>query len=495
MTLRYTRLMKFHKIDNSLLLLFSWLLIGSVTTVAGFLGLLYWPLSFMLLLPIGLVLFHGYELVKKVINLRQQAHFRTQRFLVICLGLVWLLHATGIWVPETGFDAVWYHLPIVHRFVEHHRIYYIIQYYQSLNPLFTDLIFLLGYQIGGEIGAKFVAYLFGLSLIILSYRLARLVVPPVYSLLTVLLISSFQVVAWQASSFYIDVAKALFEIGALYFLLKQVSLPKKTNNKEFVLSAWSFGASLASKLFSILLIPVFGVIVAMVYLRNDKQWRQGIIGVGLFLGIAVSIALPYYIFSYYHTLSPIHAIEVPLKILGEIGGESNLVRYLVDHFIKLPFSLWYFVISKDYISPLLIFFLPLGLYHGWKYFLGMSIKKNNASHQQLIIMALFTLSQWIIWWFLPPLSTRYALSGFIVLGVLVVKLMYYFKHSNLLLFRTSLTLLILAIVLNLLPRLVVTGRNLKYIFTNQTRTHYLEQFYDGNIDASLKSWQKLYQKP
>src|SRR5690606_12153593 len=148
------------------------------------------------------------------------------------------IHATGIFVPETGFDAVWYHLPVIKAFSEAHRFVYLPDLYQSLNPLFSDSIFLLGFQVAGDLGTQAIAYAFGLTLVIITYALSRAVLPRTWALGVTLLISTFQVVTWQASSFYIDVAKAVWELAAVWLVLKQ---------KNIGLAGLFLGASVASK--------------------------------------------------------------------------------------------------------------------------------------------------------------------------------------------------------------------------------------------------------
>jgi hypothetical protein len=100
----------------------------------------------------------------------------------------------------------------------------------------------------------------------------------------------------------------------------------------------------------------------------------------------------------------------------------------------------------------------------------------------------FSISQYMIWWFLPPQSTRYALSGFITLTIIyfiffkfVIK-----KHSQF--FWPIIISVIFAIIINLAPRAFVNLRSLKYITGQQTKEKYLEQFYDGSIDRNIKEW-------
>src|SRR5690606_9661297 len=93
-----------------------------------------------------------------------------------------------------------------------------------------------------------------LTLVVITYVLSRITLSRTWALGVTLLISTFQVVTWQASSFYIDVAKAVWELAAVWLVLKQ---------KNIGLVGLFLGASVASKFFSFALIPVFAVLVVL----------------------------------------------------------------------------------------------------------------------------------------------------------------------------------------------------------------------------------------
>src|SRR5258708_7478973 len=190
--------------------------------VLGLTGKLFPSMWLLLLIP-------GYFLLLSISFALQKSLQVSplEKILLFCIGLIWLIHFSGVLVPETGFDAVWYHLPIVNMFVQHGEYFYWREYYQSLNPFFSDGIFLFAYSGLGELSAKMVAYLFGLGLIFVSYFIYRQFLNRFWSLLLVLTVSSFQVVAWQASSFYVDVANAMWEVTALYFFLKSTQSKNK----------------------------------------------------------------------------------------------------------------------------------------------------------------------------------------------------------------------------------------------------------------------------
>ena len=98
----------------------------------------------------------------------------------------------------------------------------------------------------------------------------------------------------------------------------------------------------------------------------------------------------------------------------------------------------------------------------------------------------FSILQWLIWWYLPPLSTRYALSGFITLSLIQIYLVSQMKKRQMT--KIILSLVVVSIWLNILPRFYVNLRSMTYILGFQTKKQYIEQFYDGWADNVLKKW-------
>jgi len=400
------------------------------------------------------------------------------KLLPIPLIIIWLSHLVQVFVPETGFDALWYHLPIVKAMVENRGLVYLPNLYQSVNPLFADLFFALGYVVLGDLGTKIVAYLFALGLMVVSYLLARKYLNRNWSLLLITLVSTFQVVSWQSASFYIDLAKAFFEITALLFLfsfLFEGSLIVKDNNKEdnkfLLISGLLFGASLASKLFSIFLLPVY---LFLVYLfSNDNKIRKTL----YFLLSSLILPLPFYLFAYFKTGHPFYSLIMHLEKMHEIGGESNIWLYILNRTIRLPLSLFELFTTRDYVSFIFLVFLPIIIY----YHKRLLTKEN-------LFLVIFSVSQYLLWWYLPPQSSRYAVSGFIILTILYFKMIVDFVVIKKQYFWSVLLTILLSIIINFVPRMIVNKRSFNYILGNQTKQQYLEQFYDGSIDQNIKEW-------
>lgn len=399
--------------------------------------------------------------------------------LAAVLWMVWLLHLVGVFVPETGFDALWYHLPIAQEMVQQRGLVYLPEYYQSLNPQLSDLVFAQGFAVAGMLGAKIVAFAFGLSTLAVSFALARKIMSQRWALVAMIVVSLIQPLAWQASSFYVDVAKAWWELAALWCVFEVVAQQKKLG-RWLVLASLCMGASLATKLFSLALLPVFAMIVWWA-LSVTKPMRKTLLTAGAVVG-AVLVAVPFYWWSYRFSGQWFVSGSLHLAKLDQIGGESSVYRYVWRRTLSLPSS--WLVVSvqvRDYVSLLLLPGLPLLIAwhnHVWR----------NIYTRMLLI---WSIGQWMVWWFVPPLSTRYALSGWITVVLLVLWALERAAMHNSTTKKITTALVVLAIAAALVPRLVVLKRNAVYLLGYQTQQDYLRQFIDGNIDHQLNKWYSL----
>jgi hypothetical protein len=395
--------------------------------------------------------------------------FISRPLVVISLIAVWLSHLLQVFVPETGFDALWYHLPVVKEIVKNRGLIYLPDLYQSVNPLFTDLHFALGFWLAGDFGAKVVAYLFGLSLIYITYKFSRKFLNISLSLFLVLLVSTFQAVAWQSASFYIDLAKASFELASLYFLYKFLFEKESQRSANLIGAGLFFGASLASKLFSLFLSPVYLLLVVL-FSQKNKVGRAFV-----FFFTSLLLPLPFYLFSYLKTGYFFYSFH--LNKLAEIGGSESNSIYLWQRLIRLAHSPFELFLAKDYISFIFIIFLPVMIFSYKKVF-----EKRN------LFLLIFALSQYLLWWFLPPASTRYAISGFIALTLLYFNVLSSFTKKHTQYYWPIIFTIMLSVLINFAPRIIVNLRSLEYLIGGQTKQEYLEQFLDGWIDEPLQEW-------
>jgi hypothetical protein len=450
----------------SILLLIS----GILASVAAFSGWLY-PVLSVSLITVGMAMIETARLAVSKFHILSLS----EKVLLLFLGCIWLIHACGVLVPETGFDAVWYHLPVAHHIAENQQLVYLPELYQSLNPLFSDLIFVLGYQVVGELGTKIVAFLFGMTLILVTYSLARLFLSRYWALWVVLIVSTIQVIAWQSSSFYVDIAKAVWELSALTLVLR-LDRNKITSIKKWLIIGLFLGASVATKAFSLLLVPLFVTLLLVV------QTSHRIKACLALLAGTLLVALPFYLRTWWYTGNSFLSLSLHVQKLEEIGGESQLVLYLVNRILTLPTSLLTLTVGvADYVSIVLLVLAPITYWYVWQ----------NRSETKVLMILGFGLYQWLIWWLVPPLSTRYALSGFVVLLLLTLMSAEYLSQSKPRYMLPLLLVLILSVAINIAPRLYVLKRTATYLLGQQTKAEYLQQFKDGSIDHHLEKWHQL----
>jgi hypothetical protein len=213
---------------------------------------------------------------------------------------------------------------------------------------------------------------------------------------------------------------------------------------------------------------------AIVYWQAGS-WRQTL----RFILFSLVVVLPFYYFAHFYTGNPFYSLAVHLDKLSQISGQSELAGFLMARSLTIPFSLVQLVVARDYISPVLISLVVPILWLG---------RRVIRLSQQLQILLFFAASQWVIWWLVPPLSTRYALSGFIVLILLLLKILQHLYDSQSQWRPVIQLVLAMSVLLTILPRLYVNYRGLRFLISGQPKAVYLEQFYDGWSDPKLQEW-------
>ncbi|MDQ3008836.1 MAG: hypothetical protein M3Q81_04555 [bacterium] len=458
------------KILNPLWLPVTWLIFGCIVMIAGLFGWLYPVLAIGLLVIVIQLALTTHRLSKTLPS------FSLRQLLLIGTVLsIWLLHSLQLFVPETGFDAVWYHLPVAEAFATAHRYSYLPDLYQSLNPLFSDGLFYPGYMVAHDFGAKVTAYLLGLSLLVVVYQLSRYYMTRSWALVTTIIISLFQVITWQVSSFYVDIPKALWELSALWLLIDKNVLRGKPLHRSLLIGL-CIGASLATKQFSLLLLPLFMAL----YIGSDYFMKQKKLLLTVALGM-MAVFMPLYLRSWYYSGSPFFMVDTHVSNIIQTDHQQTLVEYLIVRTLLLPTAPYELLAARDYVSIIPVVLLPLTM-------LFLFRRQRNTS---IIYLTIFTVWQLMIWWFVPPPSTRYALAGFITLVVLTTAAASYWYQQKKELRAPIVLVLMIGILWAVLPRLVVANRSLSFILGHQTKQEYIELLYDGMIDHHLKSWHSL----
>ncbi len=302
--------------------------------------------------------------------------------LVILLSLQTVVNLIGVFGPELGFDALWYHLTLPKLYLQHHSVFFIpggLLYYSAM-PKLAEVLYIAGISFGNETIAKCIHFLFSLLTCLAIYKLSRKFFSPLISLIAVVIFSANLVVGWESISAYIDLIRTFFEVMALWAFINWVEMKKQ---KWLVWSAVMMGLAITTKVLAIGSLLIF-IILILVGIR-EKRWIMRMKDGGVFALIAFIVPLPWFVFSYIHTGNPVYPFFS--EIYPVSPSEINIFSFLKEVWIL-------FTQAADPISPVYLMFLP--------FIVLLFIKsKNKFGVTSLRIIGLYSLLSIIVWYFTP----------------------------------------------------------------------------------------------
>ena len=331
-------------------------------------------------------------MAKKLINLN----------LIVFVGLIGI-NLLGVFMPELGFDALWYHLTLSKLFLWKHQWYFPGGlYYYSAMPRLGELIGLPFLALFGYIGPKFIQFFSGLITSLLIYRLAkRFTQDKLLSLSAVNLFYATWLVSWQSSSAYVDLVRTLFELSALYFLIV-----KPSSVRWKLMAGCCLGLAIGVKWHALGSLALFAVIFTPAIIP-----------------VALLTASPWFLIAYRFTGNPLHP-------LFESFMTATQLAQVEPHFYA-PFSILRRIITSpifltrpvdDFLSPVagVIYLIS---------FLGL-ISSNKIIRKP----SLFGILGTFLFLLTPPPSTRYFLPYLPALIIVCVYILSRLKsvYSNLL---------------------------------------------------------------
>lgn len=452
------------------------LIICGLTILVSFLGLVgLWQPFLLGILFLALILEVSFQVCKVFIDIFSQNKWRIFHiFLLILFIFTIIFHFIGVFLPETGFDALWYHLPLIQRYVEHHQLIYTADFYQSLYPQYGDGLLLLGFSVWGVLGAKLVSFLFFLLLINTVYFWLREKLSVVDTLIGTLMLCFFQVVSWQSSSAYVDLISAVFFLWLAKFLSK--SKESKRPNFQLILGALSCGIFLGTKFVNLGFLPLLLLLSTITLFIGNQFFKDKVKKFSTFWIILASVALPWYIRAWWFTGSLIYPIgtiyAVPVIEQMGVSGWSEWLAVRLRAVWRLPIE--FFFKNDGYVTPLLLFFSPVLL-----------LKKNWSKEVLLgFITGLYGL---MFWFFFPPPSTRYVLGLIIVLWIMVFQqIILTFRKTKFVHFIRIICLM--NIIAFFALRLFINTRAIPYLLGQETQQQYLNRFRNGFTDEKINAF-------
>lgn len=165
------------------------------------------------------------------------------------------INLVGVFGPELGFDALWYHLTIPKLYLQHGSVYSIpggLLYYSNL-PRLMEILFIPLLAIGDERLVHLLNWTLGILILIILYRLARHYLNSFYSFLTLVIFYITPLVGWQSQSAYVDLGRTLLELAAFYLVIKQ----------RYFSAGVTWGLAVATKSLALGTGPILGLIICL----------------------------------------------------------------------------------------------------------------------------------------------------------------------------------------------------------------------------------------
>lgn len=211
---------------------------------------------------------------------------------VVVFALLGLIDALG---PETGFDALWYHLWLPREHLAAGTLVDRPDEYPQLYPQTVELLFGWGLAWGGEISAVLVHFGFGLLAAAASYHLARRFTGPGWAMLAPAAFLSAPTIGWELGTANNDLPLAAFATVALAELL---AWREDGDRVRLVRSALLIGLGLASKHLGLLLLAPLALVVLWFAATGGggrlRRAGRGVLTSAAYTAGALLVAAPWY---------------------------------------------------------------------------------------------------------------------------------------------------------------------------------------------------------
>ena len=411
---------------------------------------------------------------KALVSIRSDRFSSLLLFLIILMALVNLI---GVFGPEIGFDALWYHLTLPKLYLQWGSIKHIsggLLYYSDM-PKLVEMLYMGGLSFFHETGAKLIHFLFGGLTTVITYKLARELISRKYALIAAVVFYANLVVGWESTSAYIDLGRSFFEVLALYAFSNWIKTDKK---QWFIESAVMLGLAISTKVLAASSLLIFIILIVFGSKKKRSIRERGEL-VAIYVLMALLIPLPWFIFSFLNTGSffyPFFTQVYPVEVGAIVASPLIAIKDLFTLFTK----------SADPINPLYIFTLPLF------FLVRKMIDKRSALIFFYSILALF------VWSLLPktgggrfiiPYLPALSIACAIVIATLSSSKSILYKKIGFLLLVTSMVILVSSIGYRALANAkyipVILGRETKAAFLAKHLNFSFGDFYD--VDGYFKN--------
>ncbi len=224
--------------------------------------------------------------------------------------------------PETGRDALIYHLAVPNLYLQHNGIYFIQGNICAGNPLLGEMHYLPALFFNNDLLAKAIHFALLCGILLGIGLITRFLLGDhAFPALSMLLFASIPSVFAVSHTAYSDLFVGFFTLAALYAYLRWSAEEKR---EWLVLSALFSGAACACK-YTALLLPLLGALgILWSCSRKKENLLPAIRRILLYAAVAFLVGAPFYLKNWLVTGNPFYPLFY--EIFGGLGWDADQAR-------------------------------------------------------------------------------------------------------------------------------------------------------------------------
>lgn len=314
-------------------------------------------------------------------------------------------------VPPISRDALVHHLALPKIYLARGKIIELPCMVYSYFPMNLEILYGISLYLGSDIVPKLIHFFFGVLTAVLIYNYLKTRLDKIYALCGVVLFFTVPIIIKLSITAYVDLGLVFFSTAALFALFKWAD--SNFNLWHLMVSGVFCGMAMGTKYNGFLTLILLTIVIF--YLRshasgNKKVLFQSLMGISVFLFIALTVYSPWGIRNYRWTGNPVYPLynfyfnsENTNLCINSIelkkGETSNLnpVEYRRELYhetgweiILLPIRIFFQGKDNDFqhfdgkLTPVLLF-LPIFA------FLGRKNLRKSIQYEQIVLLGFAVL--------------------------------------------------------------------------------------------------------
>jgi 4-amino-4-deoxy-L-arabinose transferase-like glycosyltransferase len=377
--------------------------LGALSFLVLGIGLLGWLTRWVVALVIGVV---ALTVVPDLVALgrtlaRVKGAHRPRWLPGVYTGATFSLSLLAALAPPTDWDGLFYHLTLPRLYIQAGRIVPVTDMPHQYFPGLVEMLYTVAMLLRGDVAAKLLHYGFMLLLAGIVYLLARRHVGREVAWLGVTMYAAIPMVPVLGSWAYNDLALVFYQVAALYAL---ANWSQEDRPGWLALSAVCCGLAMGCKYTSVVCPLVIVLWVVWRLSRAPRPWQTWAGTLGLFCGVVLLVASPWYARNLALTGNPVYPFAY--RLFGGLGWDDWRAAWYAragsglgrDWFawLRLPWTLTLGIRDMNFydgrVGPLFLLGLPFLI--AW---LSGLYGRGHSRPPAIGLLVFFALAQYLFW--------------------------------------------------------------------------------------------------